>query len=88
MATEFTKEQVADITANPQQAVPFVDAESGKVYYVVDEEFLFDSVEQNPQSREQLKRLIDEGFASGEVSEEEAHHRMQATIDKYRQPNA
>ena len=88
MASKLTNEQRDEIAANPHQAVPVVDEQSGKTYYVVDDEFLFGQVEQDEQARKQLTALIEEGFASGEVSEEDAHARMRTTIDKYRSRDA
>lgn len=84
MTTKLTEEQRSQIAANPHQAAPVVDEQSGKVYYLVDDEFLFGQIEQDEGGRKKLKALIEEGFASGQVSEEDAHSRMRATIDKHR----
>ncbi len=84
MASKLSNELREEIAANPHQAVPVIDEESGKVYYVVDDEFLFGKVEQNAESFEQLKKRVEEGFASGEVSEEDARTRMRKSIDQYR----
>lgn len=88
MTMKLSNELRAEIAANPHQAVPIVDEQSGKVYYVVDEEFLFGQVEQNKESHQCLIGLIEEGYASGEVSEDEAHARMRGMIDKYRNRTA
>jgi hypothetical protein len=88
MAAKLTNEQRDEIIANPHQAVPVVDDQSGKTYFVVEREFLFDSVESDSASRERLLQLLDEGEQSGEVSKDDAHTRMQATINRYRSPNA
>jgi hypothetical protein len=88
MATKLTDEQRNEIAASPRQAVPVVDAQSGKTYYVVDDEFLFGQLEQDEHVRQRLTALLEEGFASGEVSEEKAHARMRATIDEYRSRDA
>ncbi len=88
MTAKLTDELRDEIAANPKQAVPIVDDQSGKVYYVVDDEFLFGKVEQDAESRQHLIGLIEEGFASGEISEEEAHERMRNMIDKYRNHTA
>lgn len=88
MATKLTSELRDEIAANPHQAVPMIDEQSGKVYYVVDDEFLFGQIEQNEESRQRLKTLIEEGFASGKVPEAEAHERMRGMIDKYRNRTA
>jgi|GEM_PF-6104670 len=84
MASKLSNEQRSDVVANPHQAVPIVDEQSGKTYYIVDDVFLFGQVEEDEQSRQQLIAMIEDGFASGEVPEEEAHARMRATIEKYR----
>lgn len=77
MATKLTSELRDEIAANPHQAVPLVDEQSGKVCYLVDDEFLFGQVEQDERSRARLKALIDNGFASGDVSGGEQGLRVQ-----------
>lgn len=41
-------------------------------------------LEGDAETRQRLMGLIEEGFASGEVPEAEAHARMRATIEKHR----
>ena len=88
MAAKLTNEQRDDLAANPHQAVPVVDEKTGKTYYVCDEAFLFGEGKQGELSRQQLKALIEEGIASGKVEKEEAHARMRATIERYRNADA
>ena len=88
MPSKLTSELRDEIAATPHQAVPVVDEQSGKVYYVVDDEFLFGQVEQNGESRKRLKALIEEGFASGKVGEAQAHQQMRSEIDKHRNHSA
>ena len=40
MAAKLTNEQRNDIAANPRQAVPVIDDQDDKMYYLVDEAFL------------------------------------------------
>jgi len=39
IATKLTNEQRNDIAANPRPAVPVIDDQDDKVYYLVDEAF-------------------------------------------------
>jgi hypothetical protein len=86
MAAKLTNEQRNDIAAHPRQAVPVVDDQDNKVYYLVDEEFLLGAAEHDEQSRERLLALIREGFDGEEVSAEEGEARvrrkMQSISDK------
>ena len=50
MASKLTNEQREDIAANPHQAVPILDEQSGNMYYIVDEGFLLGAGEQDEQS--------------------------------------
>lgn len=88
MSTKLTNEQSAEIAANPHQAIPVTEERSGKTYYIVDDEFLFGQIEKHDPSRARLQSLIEEGFASGEVTEEEAHDQMRAMIEEHRSKNA
>lgn len=88
MATKLTNEQSAEIAANPHQAVPVIEESSGKTFYIVDDEFLFGQVEQQEPTRAKLQSLIEEGFASGEVPEADAHAQMRAMIDGHRNKTA
>ena len=86
MAAKLTNEQRNDIAANPRQAVPVVDDQENKVYYLVDEDFLLGAAEHDQQSRELLLALIKKGFDGDEVSAEEGEARirrkMQSISDK------
>lgn len=86
MATKLTNEQRNDIAANPRQAVPVVDDQNDKLYYLVDESFLLGAAEHDEQSRQRLKALLKEGFEGKEVSAEEGEARirrkMQSIADK------
>ena len=84
MATKLTDEQIAEIAANPHQAIPVTEEPSGKTYYIVDEEFLFGQVERDESSRATLKLLVEEGFASGRVPEDQAHAQMRDVIERHR----
>jgi hypothetical protein len=86
MAAKLTDEQRNDIAANPRQAIPVVDEQDNKVYYLVDEAFLLGAAERDEQSRQRLLALIREGFDGEEVSAEEGETRirrkMQSITDK------
>ncbi len=87
MATKLTNELREEIAANPGQAVPIVDDQDNKVYYLVDEAFLQGTMERDEQSRSRLLALILEGFDGEEVSAEEGEARirrkMQTIADKF-----
>lgn len=81
MATELTEQQRDEIAANPHQAVPVVDATSGKTYFVVDEEFLLHDGYDEP-TRERLRALIQQGIEAPHVSREEGDARIRAKISQ------
>jgi hypothetical protein len=84
MTTKLSEELRREIAQNPGQAIPLLDEQTKQIYYVVGEDFLFDGIEHDPASRERLLSLLEEGEQSGEIPKEDAHVRMQATIDKYK----
>jgi len=83
MASKITSELRNDIEANPHQAVPVVDDQTGKVYYLVDEDFLLGAGVHDEQSRQRLRTLIQEGIDGGHVSREEGDARIRAKIQQY-----
>ncbi|MEM9659629.1 MAG: hypothetical protein AAF961_14815 [Planctomycetota bacterium] len=88
MATKLPDELRREIAANPGQVVSLVDEQTNRVYYVVGEEFLFDGVERDAESRKRLLSLLKDGEGSDEISKERAHDRMRRTIDKYKNQTA
>ena len=88
MAAKLTNEQRNDIAANPRQAVPVVDDQDDKVYYLVDEAFLLGAAEHDEKSRQRLQALIQEGFEGKEVSAEEGEARIRRKMQSIADKNA
>ena len=88
MTTKLTNEQRNDIAANPRQAVPVVDDQDNKVYYLVDEAFLLGAAEHDEQSRGRLLALIQEGFEGKEVSAEKGEARIRRKMQSIAEKTA
>lgn len=84
MSTNFSDDLRRQLAENPGQAVPLVDEQSNRTYYVVGEDFLFDGIEHDPITKQRLLAMLEEGEKCGEVSKEEGLARMQSTIDKFK----
>lgn len=84
MASKLSNELRQEIAANPGQAVPLFDDQANKTYYVVDEDFLFQGIEQDAASRARLLALIREGEEGPEVSREEGFARIRAKIEQFK----
>lgn len=84
MATKLSAELRQEMKKNARLAVPLVDEQTNQTYYGVSEDFLIQGLELHPQTRAQLIALLNEGEQSGEVSREDAHARIQATIDRFK----
>ncbi len=80
MATKITPEQQAVLQANSGQAVPMLDDRGNIVSYMVDVSSFVQlqglSKEQDEQSLQKLKALIQDGIDSPGVPAEEAHERI------------
>jgi len=88
MAAKITNEQRNDLAANPHQAVPVVDDQSNRVYYLVDEDFLLGTGEHDEASRQRLRALIQEGIDSPHVSRAEGDARIRAKMQQYADKSA
>ena len=88
MATKLSDDLREEIAANPHQAVPLIDDQSGKVYYVVDEDFLLGSGERDESSLRRLRDLLQEGINGPHVSREEGDARIRAKIQQYADKSA
>jgi hypothetical protein len=88
MATKLTNEQRNDIAANPHQAVPVVDDQADKVYYIVDEDFLLGAGEHDEESRQRLRALIQEGIDGPHVSREVGDARIRGKMQQYADKSA
>lgn len=88
MAAKLTNEQRNDIAANPRQAIPVVDDQDDKVYYLVDEAFLLGVTGHDEQSRQRLQAMIHEGFEGKEVSAEEGEARIRRKMQSIADKNA
>ncbi len=88
MAAKLTNEMRDEIAANPRQAVPVVDDQDDKVYYLVDEAFLLGATEHDEQSRRRLLALLQEGFGGKEVSAKEGEARIRRKMQSISDSNA
>ena len=83
MASKLTNEQREELAANPHQAIPIVDEQSGSTYYLVGEDFLLGTGERDEKSRERLRELIQEGIDAPHVSREAGDARIRAKIQQF-----
>lgn len=83
MAAKLTNEQREDLTANPHQAVPVVDDQTKRVYYLVDEGFLLRAGEHDETSRQRLRALLQQGIEGPHVSREEGDARIRGKMEHF-----
>ncbi|MEM6654409.1 MAG: hypothetical protein AAF596_01275 [Planctomycetota bacterium] len=67
---------------NPCQMIPFVDEQSGKTFFICDQDYVLGPGEHDDASRRRLITMIEQGQASPLVSKEEGRARIEARLDK------
>jgi len=87
MAAKLTNEMRIELAAHPGEAVPIVDEQANKVYFLVEEASLHHmqglTVEQDEASRQRLKALLQEGIDADHVSAEEGEARIRRVVQGY-----
>lgn len=87
MDVKLTNEMRDALAAHPGQAVPIVDDESKRKYFLVEETSLLHlqglAVQQNQASHQKLQALIQEGIRSDHVAAEVAESRIRKVIQSY-----
>lgn len=87
MTARLTDEMRRQVAAHPGQAVPVLDEQAHKTYYLIDEASLQRlqglGRDEDGAIRERLRNLIKEGIQSEHVSAEEAEARIRKAIQGY-----